>query len=81
MEHHLLGLAVQLGDVRDAQAHEARDHPLDQDLPAARWVPAESFEKLLEVCVSNSFGFGGTNATLVFRAPPGGELTVSAAGS
>jgi 3-oxoacyl-[acyl-carrier-protein] synthase II len=30
------------------------------------YVPREAQEKIVNVSVSNSFGFGGTNASLVF---------------
>jgi 3-oxoacyl-[acyl-carrier-protein] synthase II len=31
-------------------------------------VPLQAKEKTVNVALSNSFGFGGTNASLVFRA-------------
>ena len=33
-------------------------------------VPKQASERKVEHALSNSFGFGGTNATLIFSGPP-----------
>jgi 3-oxoacyl-[acyl-carrier-protein] synthase II len=33
-------------------------------------VAKEAQDRKIEVALSNSFGFGGTNASIVFRAAP-----------
>ncbi|RMF72296.1 MAG: beta-ketoacyl-[acyl-carrier-protein] synthase II [Acidobacteria bacterium] len=42
----------------------------DIALAAERFVPGRAIEAPLGAALSNSFGFGGTNATLVFRRAP-----------
>ena len=40
---------------------------MDPDVePQFNYVPLEAQQKEVSVAMSNSFGFGGTNATLVF---------------
>jgi 3-oxoacyl-[acyl-carrier-protein] synthase II len=41
----------------------SRESPIDR-------VAKEAQERKIEVALSNSFGFGGTNASIVFRAAP-----------
>lgn len=41
----------------------------DPSLPPA-FVPAETIERRHRITLANSFGFGGTNASLVLEAPP-----------
>ena len=72
---HLLGAA---GGVEAALAvlslHHQVVHPTinlhkpDPECGHLDYVPNEAREKKIEACLSNSFGFGGTNGTLVFRA-------------
>jgi 3-oxoacyl-[acyl-carrier-protein] synthase II len=37
-----------------------------------RYLPGAAVTRALDVALSNSFGFGGTNASIVFTAPPPG---------
>lgn len=41
---------------------------------AARYVPHEAVTREVNVGMSNSFGFGGTNASLVLTKPPNGMM-------
>ena len=73
MTGHLLGAAGGLEAIATVKAiHEGvvpptanwttRDPECDLD-----YVPGAARERAVDVALSNSFGFGGTNATLVFR--------------
>jgi 3-oxoacyl-[acyl-carrier-protein] synthase II len=74
MVGHLLGAAggfeavVALKALHSSQVHPTRnvDHQ-DPDCPLDV-VPQVGREKKLKVVLSNSFGFGGTNAALAFRS-------------
>jgi 3-oxoacyl-[acyl-carrier-protein] synthase II len=73
MTGHLLGaaggveaiftlLAMQKGVIPPTINYTTPDPQCDLD-----YVPNEARERNLNVCVSNSFGFGGTNGVLVFK--------------
>jgi 3-oxoacyl-[acyl-carrier-protein] synthase II len=75
MTGHLLGAAgaveaiFSILAIRDGVApptinYDTPDPECDLD-----YVPNEAREMPIRVSLSNSFGFGGTNGTLVFRAP------------
>jgi 3-oxoacyl-[acyl-carrier-protein] synthase II len=77
MTGHLLGAAgvveaiFSILALRDQVApptinYETPDPGCDLD-----YVPNTARKMKIEVVLSNSFGFGGTNGTLVFRKPPG----------
>jgi len=77
MTGHLLGAAgvveaiFSLLALRDQVApptinYETPDPGCDLD-----YVPNKARKMKIDVVLSNSFGFGGTNGTLVFRKPPG----------
>ncbi len=56
-------MALRTGVVPPTANWENRDPACDLD-----YVPGEARQERVQVALSNSFGFGGTNATLVFRA-------------
>ncbi len=58
-------LAVRDGVVPPTINHESPDPACDLD-----YVPNEAREADVQVALSNSFGFGGHNACVVFRKPP-----------
>lgn len=43
---------------------------LDAELPRFDYVPVQAKGKPVNVALTNSFGFGGTNATLCFEKYP-----------
>jgi len=73
MSGHLLGAAGGLEAVLTAKAlhHGIVPPTINLDTPGEDcdldYVPGASRETAIDVAVSNSFGFGGTNAVLVFR--------------
>jgi 3-oxoacyl-[acyl-carrier-protein] synthase II len=77
MTGHLLGaaggieaiatvLALHHGVLPPTINYETPDPECDLD-----YVPNQARKQAIEVAMSNAFGFGGTNATLVFRRYPG----------
>ena len=73
MTGHLLGaaggveaiftlLAMQKGVIPPTINYTTPDPECDLD-----YVPNKAREKILNICVSNSFGFGGTNGVLIFK--------------
>ena len=58
----IVGFAVQRGVLPPTINYEAPDPTCDLD-----YIPNESREQEIEIGVSNSFGFGGHNACVVFR--------------
>ncbi len=73
MTGHLLGaaggveaiftlLAMQKGVIPPTINYTTPDPECDLD-----YVPNKAREKNLDICVSNSFGFGGTNGVLIFK--------------
>ncbi len=73
MTGHLLGaaggveaiftlLAMQKGVIPPTINYTTPDPECDLD-----YVPNKAREKNLNICVSNSFGFGGTNGVLIFK--------------
>ena len=73
MSGHLLGAAGGLEAVLTAKAlhHGIVPPTINLDTPGEDcdldYVPGAPRESAIDVAVSNSFGFGGTNAVLVFR--------------
>jgi 3-oxoacyl-[acyl-carrier-protein] synthase II len=59
-------LALQHGIIPPTINYEQPDPVCDLD-----YVPNTARKAALEVAVSNSFGFGGINAVLVFKKPVG----------
>ena len=70
---HLLGAAgsveaiVSIMSLRDQTIHATINLEDPDDECDLDYVPHEARQATLEVVLSNSFGFGGTNGTLVFR--------------
>jgi 3-oxoacyl-[acyl-carrier-protein] synthase II len=44
---------------------------LDEECKGLNYVSAKAQEAQIDVVLSNSFGFGGTNATLIFKSYTG----------
>ena len=62
VEAGICGLALQNGIIPPTINYTTPDPECDLD-----YVPNETREKQIDIALSNSFGFGGTNATLVMR--------------
>ena len=62
VEAGICGLALQIGIIPPTINYTTPDPECDLD-----YVPNETREKQIDIALSNSFGFGGTNATLVMR--------------
>ncbi|MFW6099384.1 MAG: beta-ketoacyl-[acyl-carrier-protein] synthase II, partial [Thermodesulfobacteriota bacterium] len=56
-------LALKYGVIPPTANYETPDPECDLD-----YVPNEAREVPIRTAMSNSYGFGGTNATLIFRA-------------
>jgi len=73
MTGHLLGAAGGIEAIYSALAlhHQIIPPTINLDTPDPDcdldYVPATAREAAIEVAISNSFGFGGTNGTVVFR--------------
>jgi 3-oxoacyl-[acyl-carrier-protein] synthase II len=67
IRHGLIPPTLNLDQLDAAiETPEGRDRPL---VPYEHFAPHEPVERPIRAALSNSFGFGGTNATLVFRHP------------
>ena len=75
MTGHLLGAAGGVEALYSVLAvHEQKSPPtiniFEQDIEAGcdlDYCPNEARDAKIDVAISNSFGFGGTNGTLVFK--------------
>jgi 3-oxoacyl-[acyl-carrier-protein] synthase II len=56
-------MALHTGVIPPTATWEARDPDCDLD-----YVPKDARQAPIAFAISNSFGFGGTNASLVFKA-------------
>jgi 3-oxoacyl-[acyl-carrier-protein] synthase II len=76
MTGHLLGAAGALESVLCIQALRTGvlpptlnlDNPIDE-AQGLNLVPHQAQEKQVDAVMNNSFGFGGTNATVIFKRP------------
>jgi 3-oxoacyl-[acyl-carrier-protein] synthase II len=77
MTGHLLGAAGVVEAIFSILAMRDQVAPptINYDTPDPEcdldYVPNQARQMKIDVVLSNSFGFGGTNGTLVFRKPPG----------
>jgi 3-oxoacyl-[acyl-carrier-protein] synthase II len=62
LEAAFMALTIQRGEVPPTINYEEPDPECDLD-----YVPNQARQATVRVALSNSFGFGGTNATLLFR--------------
>lgn len=75
MTGHLLGAAGGVEAIFSVLAIRDQVAPptinLDEPEPGCdlNYVPHQAQERYIRVALSNSFGFGGTNGTVIFRAP------------
>jgi 3-oxoacyl-[acyl-carrier-protein] synthase II len=65
----ILALGFALRGMREGVVLPTLNHVPDPDLPAA-WVPTSAIEHAHQVTLLNSFGFGGTNVSLVLERGP-----------
>ena len=63
VESILTALTIKHGIIPPTMNHETHDPECDLD-----WVPNKARQSKVRTAMSNSFGFGGTNASLIFKA-------------
>jgi 3-oxoacyl-[acyl-carrier-protein] synthase II len=65
----LLALILAVEGMRRGVALPTLNHVADERLPEA-WIPPRAVEHRHDVTLVNSFGFGGTNVSIVVAGPP-----------